>query len=108
MERNLTALRKSTTDDIYIFLKDAEIGAQFLRDAEYEGFTIGGDKPTTKPYATVMALHDTTISYVGTNGMIRFGCGCTRRFHRVDYEKFISGEKKYAFRECMGVKRIAG
>lgn len=108
MERNLTALRKSTTGDIYVWLRNAEIGNRFLQDAESEGFKIGNDNPTTKPYAMVMALHDGTISYVGTNGMIRFGCGGSKGFHRVDYEKFISGERKYALKERMGVKRIAG
>ncbi len=98
MKRTLTNLRKAKKGDVYIFLRDAEIGTRFLQDAETEGFTIGGEKPTTKPYAAVMALHEGAICYVGTNGMIRFGCGETCGFRRVDYEKFVSGARDYRFR----------
>lgn len=95
MERTLTALRTEMKGDIYVWLRNAEIRQQFLQDAESEGFTIGGDRPTTKPHAIVMALHDGTINYVGANGMIRFQCGDTDDFHRVDYEKYISGASNY-------------
>ena len=99
MERTLKTLRKELKGDIYVWLRNAEIGQRFLQDAESEGFTVGGNRPTTKPYATVMALHDVTISYVGTNGMIRFQCGDANGFHRVDYEKYVSGVEDYRFRE---------
>lgn len=103
MERTLTALRKELKDDIHVWLRNAEIGQRFLQDAESEGFTVGGGRPTTKPYAMVMALRDGTINYAGANGMIRFQCGDTEDFHRVDYEKYVSGEEDYMYRED-GVK----
>lgn len=104
MERTLNNLRKNTRGDVYVFLRNAEIGEQFLRNAEAEGFTLGGEKPTAKPYAEVMALHDGTVSYVGANGMIRFGCGDTAVFHRVDYEKYMSGAEDYGYRKAADQK----
>ena len=97
MERTLTNLRRKTEGDIYIFLRNEAIGKRFLQDAEDEGFTLGEDKPTLHPYAWVMALHDGTVNYVGTNGRIRFQCGDTRDFHRVDYEKYIAGAEDYSY-----------
>ncbi len=94
-ERTLKNLRRSTRRSIFIYLRDAQIGERFLRDAEAEGFTIAGDKPTAKPYASVMALHYGTINYVGANGMMRFGCGDTTLLRRVDYEKYVSGAADY-------------
>ena len=91
-ERTLTALRKELRGDIYVWLRNEEIGNRFLQDAEHEGFTIGGDRPTAHPYAAVMALHDDTINYVGSNGMTRFSCGGTSDFHRVDYEMFLKAQ----------------
>ncbi len=101
MERTLTNLRRSKKGDIYIFLRSTEIGERFLRDAEAEGFTIGAAKPTARPYSMIMALHDGRINYVGTNGVIRFQCGGTADFHRVDYEKFVSGAADYGFKRSM-------
>lgn len=103
MERTLTALRREWRGDIYVWLRDAEIGQRFLQDAENEGFSVDSDRPTTKPYAMVMALHDGTICYVGANGMTRFQCGDTDGFHRIDYAKYVSGAEDYRFRED-GVK----
>jgi hypothetical protein len=97
MKRALTNLRKAKKGDIYVYLRNKEIGSRFLLDAEHEGFTIGADRPTEKPYATIMALRDRTISYVGFVGAVRFQCGDTRKFHRVDYEKYICGAKKYKY-----------
>ena len=90
MERTLTALRKGLKGDIYVWLRNEEVARRFLQDAENEGFTIGGNRPTAQPAEQIMALHDGTISYVGANGRIRFGCGDTKDFHRVDYEKHIT------------------
>ena len=97
MERTLTHLRGRTKGDVYVFLRNGAVGKQFLQDAENEGFTLNGAPPTAHPYATVMALHDGTIRYVGANGFIRFQCGDTRRFRRVDYEQYVSGTRKNSF-----------
>ena len=97
MERTLSNLRKAKKGDIYIWLRNAEVGKRVLQDAENEGFTIGADKPTARAYATVMALHDGVIRYVGANGNIRFQCGDTAGFHRVDYEKYIFGANRYKY-----------
>ena len=55
---------------VYVYLRTPELGEQFLRQAELEGFTFGdGKKPTARQYAEVMAVNrDITINYVGTNG----------------------------------------
>ncbi len=95
MERTLTALRKELKGDIYIWLRNEEVAKRFLQDAEREGFTVGGGRPTARPFTSVMALHEDTISYVGANGMIRFGCGDTADFHRVDYQKYVSGAAEF-------------
>ncbi len=99
MERTLIALRKELKGDIYVWLRNAEIGRRFLQDAENEGFTISGDNPTAHPPATVMALGDKAINYVGANGMIRFQCGATDSFHRVNYEMYVSGVEEYRYDE---------
>ncbi len=99
MERTLTALRQSLKGDIYVFLQNAEIGQRFMRDADSEGFTIGKNRPTAHPHAAVMALHDGTVNYVGANGMARFQCGDTDDFHRIDYEKYVSGAEDYRYRK---------
>lgn len=65
MRRTLTDLRRSPDGGVCILLRDAKTGERFLRDAQGEGVTIGGGKPTAHPYAQVMALHDGTITYVG-------------------------------------------
>ena len=99
MERTLTALRQGMKGDIYVYLCSEEIGRRFLQDAENEGFTIDGGKPTAHEYARIMALHDGTIHYVGFVGNVRFGCGDTDDFHRVDYAAYISGTDHYMYRE---------
>ena len=95
MERTLKNLRTALQGDVYVFLRNTLTGERFLQDAEREGFTVGGDRPTARPFASVMALHEDTISYVGANGMIRFGCGDTADFHRVDYQKYVSGAAEF-------------
>lgn len=67
-----------------------------MRDAQNEGFVIGGEVPTAQPYAKIMALRDGAVSYVGFVGNVRFGCGDTEDFHRLDYEKYISGAEDYS------------
>ena len=93
MERTLTALRKKLKGDIYVWLRNEEVSKRFLQNAEDEGFTIDSDRPTAKPAEQIMALHDGKISYVGANGRIRFGCGDTKVFHRVDYEKYLTAHR---------------
>ncbi len=97
MDRTLRQLRSMMQGDVYVFLRNTQTGERFLQDAEREGFTIGGDRPTARPFASVMALHDDTITCVGTNGMIRFGCGDTADFHRVDYELYASGAADFGY-----------
>lgn len=99
MQRTLKNLSKELKGDVYVWLRDAQTGERFLRDAEQEGFMIGNEKPTAKPHAQVMALQDDAICYVGTNGMLRFGCGDTADFHCVDYEKYVSCAADYGFRK---------
>ena len=104
MERTLKALAKLNSR-VYVFLANDEAGKAFLSQAEAEGVLFeDGAVPTSRPYATVMALnHDGTLNYVSANGMIAFRAGADtiggEKLIRVDYEKYVSGAQDYRFRK---------
>ncbi len=103
MERTLKALTK-LDGRVYVYLANDEAGKTFLAQAEAEGMLFDtGAKPTDNPYATVMAInHDSTLNYVGANGMIAFRAGADtiggEKLIRIDYEKYVSGTEEYWFR----------
>ena len=70
---------------VYVYLPTASLGAEFLQQAESEGFLFGdGVKPTQREAAYVMAINpDHTIHYVGAVGRMAFGAGAQR--YRVTY-----------------------
>ncbi len=78
---------------IYIYLASKELGEDFLRQAESEGFTFGdGVKPTERHYESVMALNDDmTINYVGYIGLMAYGGGAKtiggKALKRIDYRQ---------------------
>lgn len=88
---------------IYVFCKNREISDRFLRDAEAEGFLFAdGVLPTSKGYSDIYAIYpDKTITYVGWAGHVLFrNAGSmtpaqTGGLVRVDYDKYICGNKKY-------------
>ena len=102
MERTLKALAE-LDGRVYVYLANDEAGKAFLAQAELEGIQFGdGAAPTSRPYATVMALNkDGTMNYVGTNGMIAFRASAdtigTEKLIRVDYEKYVSGVEDYRY-----------
>ena len=99
MPRTIGNLRKSFNGDIYVWLGNDEIGKRFLQDAEDSGLLIPASKTVPYPYAEVMALRYQSVGFVGANGMIRFQCGDTDDFRRIDYEKYVSGAEDYRYRE---------
>ena len=61
---------------VYVRMSGDEICKQFFTQAEREGFTFGGEKPTKKhPSDLIAVLPDKTICYVGTIGRIAAGSG---------------------------------
>ena len=67
-------LLSAHTGRIYVYLATPEIGKQFLRDAENEGFMFcDGVKPTQREADSIFALNeDMTINYVGLIGHIAY------------------------------------
>ena len=101
----MRTIKNLTKEDgrVYVYLASEEIGDDFFAKAESEGFTFGdGTKPTEKHYSEIIAInHDCTLNYVGANGYIAFGSGAKtigeEKLIRVDYEKYISGDKYYLY-----------
>ena len=56
---------------VYVRMSTDEICRRFFAQAEREGFTFGGKKPTDKhPSDLIAVLPDKTLCYVGTIGRI--------------------------------------
>ena len=80
---------------VYFFMKDEEICRRFYQDAEAEGITFGGDKPTEKEPTDIIALlPEGEICYVGWAGHMCY-YNCKEGVIRIDYEKYIDGSDKY-------------
>ncbi|MCH5317364.1 MAG: hypothetical protein J1E05_05255 [Eubacterium sp.] len=108
--RTLENLRKSHKGKVYIYLKDTETCKRFLRDAENEGYRFGNIKPTENLTDDIIALeHRKRLSYVGFVGRVAWMCNggtdAKEKFHRIDYDKFVSGEKDFYFKESPSPKR---
>ena len=88
---------------VYVYLTNAQIGDQFMLQAEDEGFTFhDGTLPSARCYDNIMVVNrDKTLNYVGANGRIAFGAGAetigSELLIRVDYEKYLSGDDNYSF-----------
>ena len=97
-ERTVTELSK-LNGHVNVYLADEETGRRFLADAEREGFAFGdGEKPTNRHSSDLMIVRpDKTICYPGFIGRVAFGSGakkeCGERLIRVDYRKYVEGEK---------------
>ena len=101
MERTIKNLSQMN-GKVYVYLANAEIGNQFLRSAENEGFRFGdGAKPTSRNYAEIMAVNkEQTINFVGSNGRIAFGSNAKiagQSLIRIDYEKYAAGAEDYYY-----------
>jgi len=75
----------------YVYAEDTATAAQFLQDAESEGFVWSdGSRPTEKHISDFYAVHpDMTINYLGAVGRTEFQCGSDSIF-RLNYKKYIS------------------
>lgn len=86
---------------VYVYLADEATGRRFLEAAQAEGFTFpDGVLPTQRHYAEIMAVNaNGTLHYVGAVGRIAFGSGAKRvgesRLLRVDFRRYIAGEREY-------------
>lgn len=97
--RTLDALRSSIKGKIYIYLDNEKIGKQFLQDAEDEGYMFGKIKPTDNTWSNIIALENRKhISYVGFVGHVAFQCGGSGDLTRVDYEKYVNGDRNFLFK----------
>ena len=102
-KRNLRELRSRLNGKIYVYLKDGKTAMRFLIDAENEGYSLGGRKPTECETDDVIALGKERLSYVGFTGRVAFQCGGGGELengpHRIDYDKYKKGEADYYYRE---------
>lgn len=102
--RTLTELRAGLKGRIYIYLDNDETCRKFLRKAEDEGYHFGGIKPTESGGSGIIALEkNKQLSFVGFVGHMAFQCnGGSNKgngFYRIDYRKFIGGDKDYMFKD---------
>ena len=66
----------NTNKKVYVKMNSDEICKQFFTQAEREGFTFGGEKPTEKhPSDLIAVLPDKSLCYVDTFGRIAVGSG---------------------------------
>ncbi|MBQ4568480.1 MAG: hypothetical protein IJA62_00235 [Ruminococcus sp.] len=81
---------------VYIFLRTKAMEYRFMSDAQREGITYSdGVEATERAVDDIMALRaDGTICFLGWAG--RMCCHYSKSgVLRIDYEKYISGEKDY-------------
>ena len=83
---------------VYVHFKDKDLCRQFLQQAEWEGFTIGeGGKPTDIELTEVLAiLPEKKLCHLGWASHMAYHAN-PKNMTRVEYEKYINGERKY---EC--------
>ena len=102
-ERLFSLKEEDQPDDLhrYIYCRSKAIAKRFLRDAEAEGFTIGGMPPTKCDTSDIFALSDDfTICYSGFAGHMAFCQGGERaNIIRIDYGKYIAGEKEFYYKK---------
>lgn len=85
----------SKTNKVYFFMKDAETCRRFYRDAEAEGITFGGGKPTEKEPSDIIALlPEGKICYVGWAGHMCY-YNCSKGVVRIDYSKYADDNDDY-------------
>ena len=80
---------------VYFFMKDKDTCLRFYQDAEAEGITFGGSKPTEKEPTDIIALlPEGEICYVGWAGHMCY-YNCKEGVIRIDYEKYANGEDTF-------------
>ena len=106
-KRSIEDIRNSISGRIYIYLANEQIGKQFLIDAEAEGYHFGSIKPTDNSWSNIIALEpNKQLSYVGFVGRICFQCngGNSGNLTRIDYEKYLNGNKDFIIRNLPSQK----
>lgn len=103
MNRTLDHLRNTRKGKIYVWLRDADTIRRFYADAQAQGYRFGQIKPSGSPPDDIIALgRNKQLSHVGFVGRLAFQCNggnCPKgTFHRIDYARYVSGEKKYDYR----------
>ncbi|MGN1132128.1 MAG: hypothetical protein ACI4RL_04425, partial [Ruminococcus sp.] len=99
MKRTIKNLLKENCR-VYVYLSNKVVAKIFLKNAESEDFTFGdGVNPTARECDSVMAINEnSTINYVGIIGHIAFNTSekvGDKKLLKVDYERYISGDKNY-------------
>ncbi len=81
---------------VYVRFNTKELCRQFLQQAEWEGFTIGEDgKPTDIELTDVLAVQpEKKLCHLGWASHMAYHAN-PKNVIRIDYEKYINGEKKY-------------
>ena len=86
----------NSADKVYFFMKDKETCKRFYQDAEREGITFCGEKPTEKETTDIVALlPDGDICYVGWAGHMCYHHGGMDGVMRIDYAKYVTGDEDY-------------
>ncbi len=102
-ERTITALL-NLEGRVYVYFANHAIAERFMKDAEDECFTFSdGAKPTERQTDSIIALNrNHTINYVGWCGHMAFKnpkAFIPQPLNRVDYIKYITGEKDYFYKD---------
>lgn len=85
---------------IYIYLQSSEICRDFYKQAEYEGFKFNKLNPTSVKTTDIVRLyHNRQMNFCGFVGHMAFGSGSgiSENICRIDYFKYITGEKDYLY-----------
>ncbi len=81
---------------VYVHFNTNNLCRQFLQQAEWEGFTIGENgKPTDIELTSVLAIQPgKRLCHLGWASHMAYHSKA-KNVIRVDYEKYINGEKRY-------------
>lgn len=103
--RTLTALACGEKR-VYIFIANRELWKIFLKQAKKEGFALPAGKLRRPAYDSVIALNsDMSFNYVGYIGHIWFRADANGRLRKVDFAKYINGEKNFDCETPYGISR---
>ena len=98
--RTIENLRNSFKGKIYVYLSNKKVCENFYTDAEKEGYRFGENKPTESQTDNIIAIENgKKLSYVAFAGRVAYQSVRDRKFHRVDYEKYRAGDRRYIIRK---------
>ena len=95
-KKSIENLRNNFYGKVYVRFSSEEVFHRFLSDAESEGYTLGGKRPTEAAVSSdIKAVEfDKTISNCGIISHIACRAG-GENIHVVDYEKYTNGDDDY-------------